>query len=79
MCIRDRSGTDPSYTFDKTTYHITCGLGYKYKAWYIDAAYVYRHRESTFHAYTNFDGNVAPTSEITNTNSSFVISTGFRF
>lgn len=73
------SGTDPSYLFDNTTYHITCGLGYKYKAWYIDAAYVYRHRQTTYHAYTNFDGNAAPTCELTNTNSSFVLSTGIRF
>lgn len=73
------AGTDASYTFDKDTYHITCGLGYKYKSWYIDAAYVYRHRESTYHAYTNFNGNIAPAADITNNSSSFVISTGIRF
>lgn len=73
------SGVDPSYTFDKTTQHITCGLGYRYKSWYIDAAYVYKHREGTFHAYTNFDGNIAPQSKLVDNNSQLVISTGFKF
>ena len=73
------SGTDPSYSFDKSIQHITLGLGYKYKMWYIDAAYVYKHRESTYHAYTNFDQFQAPTSKLTDNNSSIVISTGFKF
>lgn len=73
------SGTDPSFSFDKSISNITCGLGYKYKQWYIDAAYVYRTRESTYHAYTNFGGFVAPQSKITDHNSQLVISTGFKF
>lgn len=73
------SGTDPSYSFDKSVYSITCGMGYKYKQWYIDAAYVYRSRESEYHAFTNFDGFVAPQSKITDHNSQLVISTGFKF
>lgn len=73
------SGVDPSYTFDKTTQHISVGLGYRYKAWYIDAAYIYKHREGTFHAYTNFNGNTAPQSKLTDNSSHLVISTGFKF
>lgn len=73
------SGTDPSYSFDKNISSITCGLGYKYKQWYIDAAYVYRSRESTYHAYTDFNGYVAPQSKLTDHNSQLVISTGFKF
>lgn len=73
------SGTDPSYSFDKNIYSITCGLGYKYKQWYIDAAYVYRSRESVYHAFTNFNGIVAPQSKVTDHNSQLVISTGFKF
>lgn len=73
------SGTDPSYSFDKSVYSITCGMGYKYKQWYIDAAYVYRSRESEYHAFTNFNGFVAPQSKITDHNSQLVISTGFKF
>ncbi|MCM1452714.1 MAG: hypothetical protein NC102_10690 [Clostridium sp.] len=73
------SGTDPSYSFDKNIYNITCGLGYKYKNWYIDAAYIYRTRESVYHAYTNFNGFVAPQSKITDHNSQLILSTGFKF
>lgn len=73
------SGTDPSYEFDKTIQHISAGLGYRYKAWYIDAAYVYQKRDSRYHAYTNFNGYTAPQVDIKGTNSSIVLSTGFKF
>lgn len=73
------SGTDPSYTFDKHAYNITCGLGYRYKSWYIDAAYIYQGRESTYHAFTDYDRLSAPQSKLTDNNSSLVISTGLRF
>lgn len=73
------SGVDTSYELDKSTYYITAGLGYRYQAWYIDLAYVYKHRESTFHAYTDFDGFTAPSSTLTDVNSSIVLSTGFKF
>lgn len=73
------SGTDPSYSLDRHTQYFTAGLGYKYKAWYIDAAYVYKDRESTYHAFTNWGDNQAPQSIVTDHNSSIVISTGFKF
>ncbi len=72
-------GTDPSYIFSRDTNNITLGLGYKYKNWYIDAAYQYTRRENTYHAYTSFDGNIAPTAKLTDTHNNIVISTGFRF
>ncbi|MDE6097419.1 MAG: hypothetical protein K2L80_03620 [Muribaculaceae bacterium] len=73
------TGTDPSYSFDKTTQYITAGLGYRYKAWYIDAAYVYKNRKSTFHAYTDFNGFEAPSASVTDNIHSIVLSTGFKF
>lgn len=80
------SGTDPSYTFNKNTQHITAGLGYRYKAWYIDLAYVYKNREGRFHAFTNFAENspsaqmqIAPQVKLSENNSMVVISTGFKF
>jgi len=51
----DDTGTDPSYTLDKNTQYITCGVGYRYKNFSIDAAYVYKHRESSFHSFTPND------------------------
>ncbi len=73
------SGTDPSYTFTKQTQNITCGLGYRYQAWYIDAAYVYTDRNGKFNAYTNWSGNTAPSVSLKDHNSSIVLSTGFKF
>lgn len=73
------SGTDPSYTFTKQTQNITCGIGYRYQAWYIDAAYVYTDRSGKYNAYTNWDGNVAPSMSLKDHNSSVVLSTGFKF
>ena len=73
------SGTDPSYSFDKTISYITAGLGYRYKGWYIDMTYAYQNRDSRYHAFTNYDGTPAPQMKLTDHNSSLVISTGFRF
>lgn len=73
------SGTDPSYSLDKTTQYITAGIGYRYKAWYIDASYIHKNRESTYHAYTDWAGGKAPTMKVTDNNNSIVLSTGFRF
>ena len=73
------SGTDASFNFTKQTQNITCGLGYRYQAWYIDAAYVYTDRSGKFNAYTNWAGNVAPSMEVKDHNSSVVLTTGFKF
>lgn len=73
------AGTDASYTFNKTTQNLCFGLGYRYQAWYIDAAYVYTDRESKFNAFTNWSNNVAPAMTVKDHNSSVVISTGFKF
>lgn len=72
--------TQPSYTFDDETYYITCGLGYRYQNFYADAAYVYRHQSSRWHAYTPNDYTaLPPTSDLSASNSQIVFSLGFRF
>ncbi len=76
------AGTNPSYTFDKETNYVTLGLGYRYKAFYADAAYVYKRTNSTYHAFTNYAGMGkvnAPEFNFTNTNNNIVISMGFKF
>lgn len=81
----DDTETQPSYTFDKTTQYITCGLGYRYKNFYADAAYVHRNRKSKFSAFTDYNENstgdliLAPTGEISQNNNSIVLTVGFRF
>lgn len=73
------AGVDPSYNLGQSTENLSFGLGYRYKAWYIDLAYQWKHREDTFHAFTDFDGQSAPTATFKDNVHSFVISTGFRF
>lgn len=73
------SGTDPSFSFNKDSYNVSFGLGYRYKAWYIDLAYQYNHRESTFKAYTNFDGMISPSAKFSDNRHNIVLSTGFKF
>jgi hypothetical protein len=51
----DDTGTNPAYTLDNSTQYITCGLGYRYKNFSIDAAYVYKHRTSEYHSFTPND------------------------
>ncbi len=73
------SGTNPSYTFDNTIQYITCGLGWRYKGFYADAAYVHKHRESRWSAFTNFNGVTPPEATITDNNNHIVLSVGYKF
>lgn len=73
------AGTNPAYTMDKDQYSISCGLGYRISSFSIDAAYVYRHKESTFHAFTPYDGIASPSAKLTQATNSIVISAAYRF
>lgn len=73
------SGTDPSYSFDKTRNNISVGLGYHSGAFSIDAAYVHSSRESTLKPYTNFGDNMSPSYKIKDNNNNIVLSLGFKF
>lgn len=74
------AGTDPSYIFDKDTYNICFGLGYRYKAWYIDATYQHTNNKSTYHAYTPFGSNPdTPSAALTTNLNNIILSTGFKF
>lgn len=76
------AGTDPSYEFEDATDYVTAGLGYRYRHFYIDAAYVYRHRSSEWHAFTTDPDNLANSGAIAklgNDNHQVVVSLGFKF
>lgn len=73
------SGTDPSFTMDRTQNAVSVGLGYRYKAFYIDGAYVYRNKKSVYKAYTDYGTVRTPQASLTDNISSIVISAGFRF
>lgn len=75
------SGTDPSFTFNKTTQYYTCGLGYKFGQFYVDAAYVHRTREAQYQPFTNWQGSgiYIPTSKVNQTDNNLVLSIGYKF
>ncbi len=73
------AGTDPSFSLDNTTSNISVGLGYRFGAWYVDAAYIHTMRESSLRAYTDFDGIYAPDFNVKDNNNSLVFSVGFKF
>lgn len=78
------SGTNPAYTFNKDTQYVTCGLGYRSGGFYIDAAYVYKKQNSTWHGFSSFDyqGTTwvdGPMSSIATSNNNLVFSIGYKF
>lgn len=78
------SGTLPNYRFDNTTNYITCGIGYRWSNLYVDMAYVYKHMDSSYHAYTPdiVDRRVvspSPQAKLTLDNSQVVLSAGIKF
>lgn len=76
----DDTETTPSYSVDKTTQYITCGLGYRYKNFYADAAYIHEHRSGSFHAYTSSTYTATPPAvDLTDNNNRIALSVGFKF
>ena len=85
-------GTDttPSYNVADRTIYGSCGIGYHYKNFYLDAAYVHRNHKSTFHAFDTYDANylradlspeyvATPVSDVSNYSNNLVLTLGFRF
>ena len=46
------STTNPAFEYDNYVHNITCGVGYKYKSFYADLAYVHNIRNSVYNAYS---------------------------
>lgn len=71
-----------NYKMDNSTDYITCGLGYNFDHFYIDAAYVNKHQSSEYHAYTPDPANPqipSPTSKLSFSNNQIILSAGVRF
>lgn len=79
----ETAGTIPNYRLDNTTNYVTAGLGYKIGSFYIDLAYVYKHMNSEYHAFSPwYDGNEFIPSQVSSlslNNSQIVLSAGFKF
>lgn len=70
------AGTVMSYTVDNKIQHYTAGVGYRYKAFYADLAYVRTNRQSEYFGF--YDPN-APTAAVKDTNNEVAVSIGFKF
>lgn len=46
-------GTNPTFQYDNIVHHITCGVGYHYKSFYTDLAYVHKIRNSVYNAFSD--------------------------
>lgn len=73
------SGTDPSFSLDKTTNYISAGLGYKFGNFYADATYMHKTATSTMHPYTSYGTVDAPYFDVTQNDNSVILSVGFKF
>lgn len=77
----DDTETTPSFTIDKTRQYVTCGLGYRYKNFYADAAYVHGIRKGAFQTFTanNYNGATPVQAKLSDKTDQIVISAGFKF
>lgn len=76
------SPLNPSYRFDNNTNYVTFGLGYRYSHFYVDLAYVYKHLDAEYHAFTPDPEQGAlpsPQSKVSLNNNQVVLSMGYRF
>lgn len=87
----DDTLTQPAFSLDRSTQYVTCGIGWHYKNFYADAAYVHRYRRSKYQAYTSYQENIpdavtgqtywvtAPSTLVTQNDNSIVLTIGIRF
>jgi len=76
-------GTNPAYQYDNAVHNITCGVGYRYKSFYTDFAYVHKIRESVYNAFSpindqfGYEPNVS--ADVKDHNNRFSLTLGIRF
>lgn len=73
------SGINPAYSFDSDTQYITLGVGYRAGSFSIDAAFVNRTNESTWHPYTSYSNVYVPSYTHNKTNNQVVLTATYRF
>ena len=76
-------GTNPAYQYDNTVQNITCGVGYHYKSFYTDLAYVHKIRESVYNAFSPINDNVGyepnVSADVKDNNNRISLTLGMRF
>lgn len=76
------AGTRPEYSLDNSTNYVTLGLGYRYKKFYIDAAYVLKTTSAQWHGFSptaQNAGHILPQTKVDYTTNQVLLSAGFRF
>ena len=77
------STTNPSYQYDNTVQNITCGVGYRNKAFYADLAYVHKIRESVYNAFSPINDNYGyepnVSADVKDNNNRISLTLGMRF
>lgn len=74
------SGTNPAYSFDNDTHSISFGLGFRYRAWYLDLTYQHVRQTGVYKAFTPSAWVAStPTASLSRDYNNVVISTGIRF
>ena len=76
-------GTNPTYQYDNAVHNITGGIGYRYKSFYTDLAYVHKMRKSVYNAFSpiNDDFGYEPnvSADVTDHNNRVSLTLGMRF
>lgn len=85
------TGTQTLYTFDGDRQNVSCGLGYRFGGFYIDAAYIHSTQTNTWSAFTAFprsanaeyalDGSAVsgPRAKLRDTRNHLVLTLGYKF
>lgn len=73
--------TTPAYILPKETQYYSFGAGYKFGRVYADLAYVHKHKESEYHAFSPVvsAGEASPANTIKENNDRVVFTLGVRF
>jgi len=76
-------GTNPTYQYDNTVQHITCGLGYHHKSFYADMAYVHQIRNSVYNAFSPYEDELGyvpnVSADVKDNNNRLSLTLGMRF
>lgn len=80
----DDTETVPSFDYNRSTSYVSCGLGYRYKNFYADLAYLHRNTKGDYHAFTDYVDNEnyivrGPKADLSRNTNSFVLTLGMRF
>ncbi len=75
------TGIMSNYSLDNQTQHVTCGVGYKHKGFYLDLAYVYKYTSSEYFPFSPDISNPASAvrSKLEFNKSSIALSMGYKF